>query len=107
MKRSESAVWNVSLLTAREPAAAQRRRVTPKLMTDKALLGRLNRLRRKIAEEQHVPPFIIFTNATLRDMAAKCPRTRAQMLRVEGVGENKMDRYGDMFLRVIREYLEE
>ncbi|MBR4040019.1 MAG: DNA helicase RecQ [Clostridia bacterium] len=94
-------------LTAREPAAAQRRRVTPKLMTDKALLGRLNRLRRKIAEEQHVPPFIIFTNATLRDMAAKCPRTRAQMLRVEGVGENKMDRYGDMFLRVIREYLEE
>ena len=54
-----------------------------------------------------MPPFIIFTNATLRDMAVKCPRTRAQMLRVDGVGENKMDRYGDMFLRVIREYMDE
>ena len=54
-----------------------------------------------------LPPFIIFTNATLRDMAVKRPRTRREMLRVDGVGEGKMDRYGDMFLRVIREYLEE
>ena len=74
---------------------------------DKALLSRLNRLRRRLAEEQHVPPFIIFTNATLRDMAAKCPRTRAQMARVDGVGAGKLDRYGDLFLQVIREYLEE
>ena len=41
------------------------------------------------------------------DMAARCPRTRAQMARVDGVGAGKLDRYGDMFLRVIREYLEE
>jgi len=87
----------------REPK--HRARMKPQV--DKALLGRLNRLRRSLAEEQHVPPFIIFTNATLRDMAVKCPRTRAQMLRVDGVGENKMDRYGDMFLRVIREYQDE
>ena len=88
-----------------EPSAA--RRVTIKPQADKALLSRLTRLRRSIAEEQHVPPFIIFTNATLRDMAVKRPRTRREMLRVDGVGEGKMDRYGDMFLRVIREYLEE
>ena len=54
-----------------------------------------------------MPPFIIFTNATLRDMAAKCPRTRAQMARVDGVGTGKMERYGDMFLQVICEYLDE
>ena len=88
-----------------EPSPA--RRVTIKPQADKALLSRLTRLRRSIAEEQHVPPFIIFTNATLRDMAVKRPRTRREMLRVDGVGEGKMDRYGDMFLRVIREYLEE
>jgi len=91
----------------RDAAPAPRLRVTAKPNVDKALLKRLNRLRRSIAEEQHVPPFIIFTNATIRDMAVKCPRTRAQMLCVDGVGERKMDRYGDMFLRVIREYLEE
>ena len=90
---------------AQEPA--QRRRVSMKSHVDKTLLSRLNRLRRSIAEEQHVPPFIIFTNATLRDMAVKRPRTRSEMMRVDGVGVGKMDRYGDMFLRVIREYLAE
>lgn len=88
-----------------EPSVARRAAIKPQ--ADKALLSRLTRLRRSIAEEQHVPPFIIFTNATLRDMAVKRPRTRREMLRVDGVGEGKMDRYGDMFLRVIREYLEE
>ena len=88
-----------------EPAAA--RLVPVKPQADKALLSRLTRLRRSIAEEQHVPPFIIFTNATLRDMAVKRPRTRREMLRVDGVGEGKLDRYGDRFLRVIREYLED
>ncbi|MGN0777198.1 MAG: DNA helicase RecQ [Candidatus Ventricola sp.] len=83
------------------------RRVTMKPQVDKGLLSRLTKLRRGIAEEQHVPPFIIFTNATLRDMAVKRPRTRREMMRVDGVGEGKMDRYGDMFLRVIRDYLDE
>ena len=89
---------------ADEPA---KRRVKMKPVVDKGLLSRLVALRRRIAEEQHVPPFIIFTNATLSDMAVKRPRTRAQMLRVAGVGENKMERYGDAFLRAVEEYLDE
>ena len=92
-------------LTGREAAPA--RRVRQKQHVDKTLLSRLNKLRRSIAEEQHVPPFIIFTNATLRDMALKQPKNRREMLRVDGVGENKMDRYGDAFLRVIRAYMED
>jgi len=92
-------------LTGREAAPARRVRMKPQV--DKALLGRLTKLRRGIAEEQHVPPFIIFTNATLRDMAVKQPKNRREMLRVDGVGENKMDRYGEAFLRVIRMYLAE
>ena len=91
-------------MTLPEPG---RSRVRPKPQVDKGLFACLTRLRRNIAEEQHVPPFIIFTNATLRDMAVKRPRTRREMLRVDGVGEGKMDRYGDMFLRVIREYEDE
>lgn len=91
-------------LHVREPA---QKRVKMKPVADKGLLSRLVALRRRIAEEQHVPPFIIFTNATLSDMAVKRPRTRAQMLHVAGVGENKMERYGDAFLRVVGEYLDE
>ena len=83
------------------------RRVRQKAQVDKALLSRLIRLRRSIAEEQHVPPFVIFTNATLRDMAAKQPRSRSEMLRVDGVGERKLERYGSAFLRVIQAYLED
>ena len=94
-------------LARREAAPAPRKRVSMKPIVDKALLSRLNRLRRSLAEEQHVPPFIIFTNATLRDMALKKPSTRKEMARVDGVGVGKMDRYGDMFLRVIRDYLDE
>ena len=88
-------------------SAPSARRVQQKAVADKALLARLIALRRGIAEEQHVPPFIIFTNATLRDMAVKCPRSREEMLRVDGVGDNKMARYGYTFLREIRAYLDE
>jgi len=93
-------------LVSREDKPAVRR-VRMKPQVDKALLSRLIRLRRNIAEEQHVPPFIIFTNATLCDMAVKMPRNRREMLRVDGVGENKMERYGNAFLRVIESYLSE
>ena len=78
-----------------------------KEFVNKALYSRLSDLRKQIAMDQNVPPFIIFTNATLKDMAAKAPRTRAQMLRVAGVGEGKMQRYGDAFLREIAAYEED
>ena len=90
-------------LTHRDaPALAVRVRSKP--VADKALLSRLTAVRRRIAEEQHVPPFIIFTNATLRDMAMKRPKNRREMLRVDGVGEGKLERYGDAFLRAIEDY---
>ena len=90
-----------------DAAPELKRRVKQKEFVNKALYNRLSDLRREIAMDQNVPPFIIFTNATLKDMAAKAPRTRAQMLRVAGVGEGKMQRYGDAFLREIAAYEEE
>ena len=51
-----------------------------------------------------MPPFIIFTNATLRDMVQKAPGTKREMLRVAGVGESKFERYGNAFLREIERY---
>ena len=93
-------------LTARDMPQTGGRRVSAKTSVDKKLLARLSALRREIAEEQHVPPFIIFTNATLRDMAIKRPKNRREMLRVDGVGENKMERYGGAFIRAIEAYEE-
>lgn len=85
----------------------QKSRVKMKPAVDKKLLSKLTEVRRRIAEEQHVPPFIIFTNATLRDMAIKRPKTRYEMLRVDGVGENKMERYGMRFMLTIKKYEDE
>ena len=92
-------------MTLPEPGSAQEMRTSRSASVDKALLSRLTAVRRRIAEEQHVPPFVIFTNATLLDMADKRPRTRAAMLRVAGVGERKLERYGETFLREIEAYV--
>lgn len=92
-------------MTLAEPGTqAPRMRVRAKPTIDKALFSRLAAMRREIAEEQHVPPFIIFTNATLRDMVIKRPMTKAQMMNVAGVSEGKFDRYGRAFLQVIERY---
>ena len=57
-----------------------------------------------MASEMGVPAYVIFTDATLADMAAKCPRTKSEMLDVSGIGETKLKKYGDAFLKVIDEY---
>ncbi len=87
-----------------EKVSKKRRRTR---RSDSPLYERLAALRRRIADEQHVPPFVIFANATLHDMAERVPTNRAAMLRVAGVGERKMERYGEAFLAEIRRYEEE
>jgi ATP-dependent DNA helicase RecQ len=67
-----------------------------------ALFQSLRAVRRRFAEEANVPPFVIFSDATLREMAAKRPQTRADMLAVGGVGNAKWERYGEAFLSVTR-----
>lgn len=69
-----------------------------------ALFERLRELRTKIAGEESLPPYIIFSDKTLVDLCVKVPFSREEMLRVSGVGENKYERYGERFLKVIMEY---
>lgn len=68
------------------------------------LFERLRELRTRIAGEESLPPYIIFSDKTLVDMCIKAPLSREEMLRVSGVGENKYERYGERFLSVITEY---
>ena len=69
---------------------------------DEALMAELKALRNRLAAEAHVPAYVVFSDATLRDMCAKRPATPEEFLEVSGVGEYKLRRYGKEFLRVLR-----
>jgi ATP-dependent DNA helicase RecQ len=71
---------------------------------DSALFQALRALRRRIASEHQVPPYVVFGDATLHGMAAKKPQTLEELLTVSGVGQRKLEQYGEMFLAVIRDH---
>lgn len=62
----------------------------------------LRAVRRDLANRDGVPPFVVFSDATLRDMARNRPRNQTEMLRVSGVGQVKMEKYGEPFLAVTK-----
>ena len=72
----------------------------------KGLYNVLKALRMKLAQEQDMPAYIVFSNATLTDMAVKAPRTMPEFLGVSGVGEVKAEKYGKAFLKAIALYQE-
>ena len=72
---------------------------------DVALWEALRDRRRILAEEQGVPPYVIFHDRTLQEMCASMPRNRQQFGRLTGVGERKLDKYGDEFIAVIEAHL--
>ena len=71
---------------------------------DSSLYDYLRALRLRIAKEMGVAAYVVFSNATLEDMAARRPRTTEEFLNVSGVGERKAQQYGEAFLKAIREY---
>lgn len=64
----------------------------------------LKNLRHKLAQQENVPAYIIFSNATLENMAAKSPKNMTKFLEISGVGEVKANRYGKAFIDVIVQY---
>ncbi len=70
---------------------------------DQALWNALRALRKRLADEANVPPYVVFSDASLQEMAVKRPRDDEEFLCVSGVGDKKLERYGEAFLDVIRE----
>lgn len=70
------------------------------------LFERLRKLRFAIANEQNVPAYIVFSNATLVDMANKKPTAMWEFMEVSGVGRVKADLYGERFIAEIKEYVD-
>ena len=71
------------------------------------LFAALKAVRMTIARQENVPAYVVFSNATLMDMADKAPRGMVEFLEVSGVGEVKAERYGQMFLDAIAAYQQE
>ena len=74
--------------------------------SDPSLFEVLRTLRTGLARREGVPAYIIFSNATLEDMARKKPKTIEEFSHVSGVGSIKAERFGPLFLKAIEEYLQ-
>jgi ATP-dependent DNA helicase RecQ len=66
------------------------------------LFEKLRQLRLEISKRLNVPPYVVFHDKTLKEMAARRPSTHAELLAITGVGERKADQYGDLFLKAIQ-----
>jgi ATP-dependent DNA helicase RecQ len=71
------------------------------------LFHRLVALRRDIAKEVKMPPYIIFHDSSLKDMVSKLPTDLEEMKDISGVGQSKLEKYGTRFIDIIKEYLAE
>lgn len=86
-------------------SAERTRRSKPQVAeADRQLWEALRARRKQLAEEEGVPPYVIFHDATLMDMLALRPRDRYEMAAVSGVGDRKLEAYGDAFLAVLEEH---
>ena len=101
----------VTMLKKQEttPEATVRRAAGEEKLTGQAaeLYERLRRLRADIAREENVPAYVVFSNATLADMAKKMPKNTTELRRVSGVGEIKAQWYGKKFLKEVKDFLAE
>ncbi|MBI3084834.1 MAG: HRDC domain-containing protein, partial [candidate division NC10 bacterium] len=76
----------------------------PSGTSDEDLFETLRALRRTMAEERGIPPYLIFSDATLRELARERPATEEAFLQIKGVGLRKLQELGPRFLACIRKY---
>ena len=91
------------------PAATSRAAVAPTTEPahDDALFARLRALRRELAEGANLPPYVIFSDRSLTEMATYFPQSEGSFLAIHGVGRRKLAQYGERFLAAIRAYCAE
>ena len=102
--RGRGKVMLVKPVEDAKPTRASVREVM--MQYDKGLFEELRALRRRLAEEKGVPPYVVFGDVSLQHMATTYPGSREEFARIHGVGEAKLDEYGPEFVEVIRGYVE-
>ncbi|AJJ51248.1 ATP-dependent DNA helicase RecQ [Yersinia pestis] len=73
---------------------------------DRKLFAKLRKLRKSIADEGNIPPYVVFNDATLLEMAEQMPITASELLSVNGVGQRKLERFGAPFMALIRDHVD-
>jgi ATP-dependent DNA helicase RecQ len=96
----------VSLARPMTAPVVERRRAG-EIECDEALFARLRGLRKRLADERGVPPYIVFSDVSLREMARMYPEDRTSFGRISGVGAQKLREFADPFLESIRDYVRE
>ncbi|WP_456275793.1 DNA helicase RecQ [Bacillus sp. AK128] len=72
--------------------------------TNEGLFNQLRKLRKQISTEEKVPPFVIFSDKTLRELSDRMPLSMDELIEVKGIGEQKREKYGERFLTIIQDY---
>ncbi len=97
---------SVKILKGKEKVVLKEPTKVEKITVNSNLFELLRNCRREIARGEGVPPYLIFSDTTLREISSRYPVTSKQMLDISGVGELKLKKYGDIFLKIVREYVE-
>jgi len=104
-ERAREVLFEGKTVTMRVPKAQTAAAARQETAADQDLLTMLKALRWKIAKQEGTPAYIVFTNASLEDMARKAPTTLEDFRKVSGVGNAKVQRYGETFVDAISDYL--
>jgi len=105
LERGESILYGRELLSVAKRQKTKKSKVEIEYKIGaEALFGILKKLRQEIAREKGLPPYMIFSNKSLREMCVKMPQSRDSFLEINGVGQVKLESYGDKFLKSIEEY---
>lgn len=91
-------------LSAKERRAQAKAAVEAPRSLEEQLVAQLKALRTRLAQQEKIPPYLVFSDATLADMAARQPENIEQFLQVSGVGEKKAAKYGRRFIDAIRSF---
>lgn len=97
----------IPVLKGKEKVMQKIQRKREKVSEDNSLFEILRSLRKEISIRENVPPYIIFSDSTLREMSKNYPVNEKTMLKIKGVGEQKLRKYGFEFIDVIEKYVEE
>jgi ATP-dependent DNA helicase RecQ len=96
-----------SVKPARGRKASKTAATTSSTSADNALFESLRKLRKRLADEAGMPPYIIFNDASLREMAQRQPTTLDEFATILGVGQAKLARYGELFVELIQQQAQE
>ncbi|MEC3855018.1 DNA helicase RecQ [Bacillus sp. WOD8 KX774193] len=95
------------VLLGKENVLRKERVETRQIVQNHPLFEVLREVRKEIAQGEGVPPFVIFSDQTLKDMCAKMPQSDSELLTVKGIGEHKLVKYGSHFLQAVQHFIEE